>query len=252
MAPRQSQSNSALAERPISPLGVIAPPPIHVETPVFEGSLATLFRMTRDHQVDLLGVPLYPICEAYFAYMIASDPLNLDEAAAALTALAYLLERKAWMLLPVPEPEPEFEGDMEAIEPTSQEFQGVIQALSVWHEERSRLFFRAKDMGPDPYELPFVMSDITPTDLARAFERLLRRAHPEPMDSPARARRSLAEQMKAVLLAVSHEWKTLERLVPEPFSREEAVYWFLSLLELIRLRQVNARLEGDDVEFARA
>jgi hypothetical protein len=58
--------------------------------------------------------------------------------------------------------------------------------------------------------------------------------------------------MKAVLLAVGTEFKTLEQLVAEPFTKSEAVYWFLALLELIRLGQVVARVTGDDVEFGRA
>ena len=52
MAPRQS-----LVERnPISALGVIAPPPIHVTTPTFDGSLAMLFQCVRDHKIHLLDV----------------------------------------------------------------------------------------------------------------------------------------------------------------------------------------------------
>ena len=79
----------------LSPTGVIAPPPIQVECPKFSGSLAMLFACVRDRKVELLDVPLFPICEAYFAYLMESDWANLDEAASALAALAYLLERKA-------------------------------------------------------------------------------------------------------------------------------------------------------------
>jgi len=249
MAPRHE-----LPERKdrVSALGVISPPPIHVQTPTFDGSLATLFACVRDHKVDLLQVPLFPICEAYFAYLMQIEVRDLDEAAAALSALAYLLERKAWMLLPVPDPEPEYEEAYDVPEPTRHEYQAAIAALSLWQEEREQLFFRSPDAGPDPYELPYTLSNVGVSDLARAFERLLRKAEPEPMTPLSKPRKSLQEQMGLVLLAVSHEWKTMEALVTEPFTREDAVYWFLSLLELIRLGQIQARLSGDDVEFARA
>jgi segregation and condensation protein A len=250
MAPRNE-----LPERRerISALGVIAPPPIHVQTPTFDGSLGTLFQLVRDHRVDLLDVPLFPICEAYFAYLMAMERTDLDEAAAALSALAYLLERKAWLLLPVPDPEPDLmEEVMDPEEPTSHEYQAAIQALQIWHEERACLFFRSPDAGPDPYELPYTLANVGPSDLARAFERLLRKAEPEEVRPLNKPRKSLAEQMKMVLLAVSHEWKALEELVTEPFTRTEAVYWFLALLELMRLGQVQARLEGEEVQFARS
>jgi len=246
MAPRQTLAKT---DR-IPALGVVAPPPIHIQTDRFDGSLATLFAMTRDHKVDLLDIPLFPICEAYFTYIMQAQVQDLDEAAAALTALAYLLERKAWLLLPVPDPEPEYEEPMDPIEPSTYEYKLAIEALTLWQSERDNLFFRSPDAGPDPYELPYTLSNVKPSDLALAFERLLKRAEPESIEPLNKPRKSLQEHMQTVLLSMSNTWQTLEVLVEGPFTRIEAVYWFLALLELIRLGQVNARIENEDVEFA--
>lgn len=251
MAPRAANDRTALAERAVGALGVLAPPPIHVQTPVFEGSLATLFACVRDHKVDLLGVPLFPICEAYFAYLLASDMSQLDEAAAALSALSYLLERKAWLLLPVEEPEPEFEEPAELPDPTISHYQTVMDTLRLWQAERDLVHFRSPDAGPDVYELPYSLSDVSAEDLAAAFRRVLLRANPEPMAPLARPKRSLAEHMKTVLLAVSFEWRGLGTLMTGPITKEEVVWWFLGLLELIRLGHVDVRATEDDVEFRR-
>lgn len=248
MAPRQQ-----LVERPgISALGIVAPPPIHVTTPTFDGSLAMLFQCVRDHKVHLLDVPLYPICEAYFLYLINLDQTNLDEAAAALAALAYLLERKAWLLLPVPDPEPELDEPMELPTPTAHEYHAAIESLRIWHEERAQIFFRSVESGPDPYELPVNLENVSTGDLAMALERLLRRAKPEPVKPLNKPRKSLSDQMRIVLKALSEDWRTLEDMIEEPFTRSEAVYWFLALLELIRLGQAAAQVEDDEVRFARA
>jgi segregation and condensation protein A len=248
MAPRQT-----LVERNhISALGVIAPPPIHVSTPTFDGSLAMLFQCVRDHKVQLLDVPLYPICEAYFLYLVNLEDTCLDEAAAALAALAYLLERKAWLLLPVEEPEPEMMEPMELPTPTAHEYELAIESLRVWHEERSQIFFRSPDAGPEPYELPLDLNNISSGDLAKALERLLRRARPEDVRPLGKPRKSLSDQMRIVLHALTDEWRSLEDMVADPFTRSEAVYWFLALLELIRLGQAAVRVEGEDVVFSRA
>jgi segregation and condensation protein A len=254
MAPRQQDVDRTLAKNKdkIPALGVVSPPPIHVETDVFQGSLATLFACVRDHKVDLMGIPLAPICEAYFAYMISAVEGDLDEAAAALSALAYLLERKAWLLLPVPDPEPEYEEPMEEIPPSSHEYRLAITALSIWQEDRDKIFFRSPDAGPDPYELPYSLANVTPEDLARAFERLLKRAIPDEIEPLNKRRKSLEEQMDIVLARVSSDWQTLEAMVEVPFTRTDVVYWFLALLELIRLGKVMARVNEDDVEFALA
>jgi segregation and condensation protein A len=242
----------------ISALGVIAPPPIHVETPTFNGSLGTLFAFVREHKIDLLDVPLFPICEAYFAYLIAPSAVreaageagrDLDQAAAALSALAYLLERKAWLLLPVPDPEPEFEEPMELIDPTAHEYRIAIETLQLWHEERSQLFFRSADAGPDPYELPYTLGDVSIADLARAFERLIRKAQPEPPEILSKPRKSLDEQMRLVLMVLSDEWQSLDSIIEPQFTRSDLVYWFLALLELMRLGQVMARIAEGQIQF---
>ena len=218
----------------------------------FEGTLGTLFALVRDHRVDLLGVPLGPLCEEYLAYLVSEADRDLDEAAAALAALSYLLERKAWRLLPVPEPEPEMEEPYEPLEPTVQGFSEAIALLRAGMAEREALFFRGTGPGPDRYELPYTLTDVQPNDLARALERLLRRAEPETFETASRPRRSLSEHIETVVAALGDEWTALENLVPTPFTREDAVYWFLALLELIRIGRAKARLGEDDVEFSRA
>ena len=58
--------------------------------------------------------------------------------------------------------------------------------------------------------------------------------------------------MSIVLKSLAKEWLSLDVLVPEEVTRSEAVYWFLALLELVRLGQAAVRLNDDDVEFSRA
>lgn len=250
MAPRATPERQDSAQ--ITALGVVAPPPIQVQTPTFDGSLGMLFQCVRDHKVDLMEVPLAPICEAYFAYLLQSEHIELDEAAAALIALAYLLERKAWALLPVIEPEPEYEEPLELPSPTVGEYETAIAAMNLWQEERSRTFFRDFEAGPDPYEVPYTLKNVSPADLARAFERVLSRAKPDTVQPLGAPRKSLAEQMSIVLKTLAKEWLSLDVLVPEDITRSEAVYWFLALLELVRLGQANVRAHDDNVEFARA
>lgn len=250
MAARREEKDTGLTV--VAGLGLVAPPPIHIQAPAFEGSLAMLLRCVRDHKVELRDVPLLPVCEAYFEYLVQSNLADLDEAAAALLALSYLLERKAWAMLPVDEPEPAPEEPMELPEPTVQEYAPAIEALKTWHEERAKRFFRSPDAGPEPYELPFTLANVKVEDLAMALERVLRRAVPTTVEPLSRARRSISEQMRIVLAALSTEFKPLEDAIPSPYTREDAVYWFLALLELIRLARVNIRVTENEVAFCKA
>ena len=246
-------SRRALANRGevIPALGVFAPPPIQIHSPTFEGSLATLFECVRDRKIDLQEIPIFPVCEAYFLYLVNLPDADLESAATALQALAYLLERKAFLLLPVPELAPEEPEALLAFEPPSVElYAATVETLLGWQGERNRWFFRSSEPDPEQYLLPFEVTSLTLSDLARAFERVLKRAEPVTMPETGRSLRSLEEQMKIVLTRLSEVSQTLGELIPSPFTREEAVYWFLALLELIRLGRVAASVQDDgDIGF---
>ncbi len=241
---------SRRAQEPvIGPLGVVAPPPIAVECESFTGSLPMLLVAIKAKKVDLMDVPLGPICEAYLMYLLESAT-EVDLASAALPALAYLLERKAWQLLPAEEPEPEHEGETALILPSIDAYEPVIEALRLLEDERSRLFFRTPETCAQ-YELPFELGDVEASDLGRALESLLRRAVPGDAPILARSRRSLSDQMSIVRGALQQQPLPLDDLVVGEFTRAEAVWWFLALLELIRLGQARVRLEGESVLFQR-
>ncbi|HZH98879.1 MAG TPA: hypothetical protein VEX38_07900, partial [Fimbriimonadaceae bacterium] len=146
----------------------------------------------------------------------------------------------------------EMDGAKELLPPTAHEYQLAIEALQVWHEEREKVFFRPAEAGPDAYELPFELGNVSANDLARALERVLRRATAPSAPPVHKARRSLSDEMRRVIKSLSGEWVGLEVLLPSEFTREDAVYAFLAILELIRLGQARVQLGGEDVLFSRA
>lgn len=249
MAARSRQKDSDISV--VSATGVIVATPIHIELPQFSGSLSMLFGCVRDRKVDLSTVPLQPICEAYLLYLIENAAVHLDESAAALSALTWLLERKAWLLLPVDEEPEEMESPLALPEAMDYDFWPAIEALRHWEEERSHLFFRPLDAGPEPYELPFNLESVSLDDLARALERVILRAKPEPIEVMGAPRRSISEQMHIALVTLTPKWTSLDVLLGEEFTKTDAVYWFLALLELIRIGQATVRVYEGDVQFAR-
>lgn len=232
----------------IHALGLIAPPPLHIECEAFQGSLSLMFDCVRAHKVDLREIPLYPICAAYIEYLMGQQEAELESSAAALTALAYFLERKAFDLLPSTEPEPEIEDAPEPLEPTAHLYQPIVEELRERESNSCTIFCR--NGGQSAYELPFDLTDVSAFDLGRVLQKLLNKANPtvNPLGKP---RRSLIEQMKVVLAALTVEPRSLDALIEEPFDRIEAVWWFLALLELIKLRQVKIINSEETMEFAK-
>lgn len=239
-----------VAETSISSLGIVAPPPIQVECDAFSGSLAALFEMVRRHKIDLLGVPITPICMAYIRYLVELQPDQIDQAAAATVALAYLVEQKSWAIIPSLDEGTQESPDLDFVDPTIGEYNEVIQAFIQLEESRDQLFFRGSHVG-DAYEIPFSLGQVSSGDLSRAFERLLRKAIPDPPEILNKPRRSLSQMMETVWDSLTDEFTSLIDLVPAPFTRSEAVWWFLSLLELIRHGRAVLELGDDDVLFRR-
>ncbi len=238
----------ALRAESIGAFGMYAPPDIHIQCEAFTGSLALLFQCVRDRKIDLLGVPLAPVCEAYFQYLIANAEHDLESAAVALAGLSYLLERKAWLLLPINE-EPDGDDLLEVLDPYIDSFRPAIDALREKAEERESLFFRSVD--GDAYDLPVELAQISVSDLAKAFERLLARAKPDVIDAPTKPQRSLSEMMGMVLMSLPPTFASLDEIVIGEFTKSEVVWWFLALLELIRLGQARVEVKDGDVRFKR-
>ena len=251
IAPMSSPHDLAKVDQ-VNALGVTQPPEILVECEAFTGSLATLFMCVREGKVNLLGVPLSPICQAYLQYLVESAGQDIDRASAALAVLAYLLERKAWSLLPNEQEEPELADDGTPQEPWVHEFLPAIEALRALADDRGQVYFRPPDSEGGGYELPFELGDVTLFDLSRALQRLLERAKPEAPESLRKPARSLSEMMVVVLRELPMDFKSLDEIVVGEFTRSEVVWWFLALLELIRLGQARVRLAKGEVEFAGA
>lgn len=231
------------------PLGLMAPPEISIECDAFQGTLGTLLRCVVHQKIDLWDIPLHPICQAYLDYLVESDHGDVEGASAALVAMAYLVERKAFRLLPLPEPEPDEDWADAYDGPEILDFREVLMSLEERFEARQGLFFRASEVKVD-YELPVEIGKVTVADLSRALETLLAKAKDEPEALLARPRRSLAEQMKIVARCLTLEPRPLVALVEGEFTRAEAMWWFLALLELIRLGEATVTLDGEAL-FAR-
>ncbi len=57
--------------------------------------------------------------------------------------------------------------------------------------------------------------------------------------------------MGIVVLALPEKFQPLDQIVTGEYTRSEVVWWFLALLELIRLGQAKVEVKDGDVRFKR-
>lgn len=221
-----------------------SPPRVPIQLPLYgEGSLGWLLSLIRRQRLDVLELQLAPIADACMQYW--SEIGDLDEGGDAVAAIAYLTERKAQRLLTPPVEDDIAESDDPLFTALPEEYRLFSAQLRVWEEDRSLLFFRAQSPDSNDYELPLPFGAMEPSRLLKALQSLLERALPLPVPTPERPAFSVQARMIEVLrhLDLHSGRASFESLLPEAFNRLQVLTYFLAMLELARLHQVDIELD---------
>jgi segregation and condensation protein A len=217
-----------------------------IKLEMFEGPLDLLLHLTREHQIDILDIPIAKITDEYLRYLALMQELDLDVAGEFLLMAATLIHIKSKMLLP---PEEGAEGEpVEEEDPRAElvsrllaykKFKEAAQTLGLLEAEQAQLHRRGAPTIDLTVEGPLAVSLI---ELLRAFRDVLRRADvPAPLEiSPEEL--NVGQRIVLLLDRLAGE-SPLEfsRLFEGSARRTEIIVTFLALLELLRRRLATAR-----------
>ena len=224
-----------------------------VELPEFEGPLDLLLRLVRISEIEITDIPVALICDQFHEYLGLMDELDLDIAAEYIYEAAFLIQLKARVLLPQPEPAPGEEPEdprRELIERLLeyQRLKEAAQTLAEVDDMRHGLWTRgaAETVGPDEDD-EFDMGDLSLFDLLQMLRGVLKRydeEHPSPLIYQGETF-TVRGQIER-LLSRFEGGRSLD-LKDDLFalsSRAEAIACFLAVLEMARLNLV--RLHASD------
>ncbi len=218
-----------------------------IKLDAFEGPLDLLLHLIREHQINILDIPIATITDAYLERLARMQELDLDVAGEYLLMAATLIHIKSKMLLP---PEEVTEGD-EAVEPEDpraelvtrlleyQKFKEAAQTLGLLESEAALLYRRgAQDLALE-IEGPLETSMF---ELLKAFRRVLARAETvAPLEiTPEELNVGQCLVTMVDRLAVESPLE-FSRLFDQASRRVEIIVTFLALLELLRRRLATAR-----------
>ncbi len=240
------------------PEPALAGPPAawRVRLEVFEGPLDLLLTLVQRQALDITTVALARVTDQYLRHL---ETLEVADAAGMadfceVAALLILIKSRALLPRP-PEPAPDEEADAEALAERLRQYQRIRQTAEVLGE-RERSGLRAFVRVATPPDLPprLEPGDVSPADLARAFEAALAEAQvapePEPpavKPNPVRLRDRLGDIRR--LLAARRRVTFREVLLGNARpTREYIVVSFLAVLELLRrtlIQAVQSELFGE-------
>lgn len=217
-----------------------------VKLEMFEGPLDLLLHLIREHQLDILDIPMATITDEYLRYLALMQELDLDVAGEFLLMAATLIHIKSKMLLP---PEEAAEGEeAEEEDPRAElvdrlleykKFKEAAQTLGVLETEQGLLHRRGAPAMELTVEGPLSVSLF---ELMRALRDVLRRADvPAPLEiTPEEL--NVGQRIVLLLDRLAGE-SPLEftSLFAGSTRRVEIIVTFLALLELLRRRLATAR-----------
>jgi segregation and condensation protein A len=219
-----------------------------VQLEVFEGPLDLLLYLIKKDEVDICDIPIERITAQYMEYLSLMKMLDLTIAGEFIVMAATLMMIKSRLLLP-PDERPDVEE--EEADPRwdlvrqlleYKKFKEAASHLQVREFLQENVFARGLEpVAPAEPEPGVVLGDVSLFDLIAAFNEALKRVKPEEFGEIVDDRFSVVDKIETVLAAVRSDRRvTFGTLFPAGAQRSEIVCTFLALLELIRLRQVQA------------
>jgi segregation and condensation protein A len=212
----------------------------------FEGPLDLLLHLIKLNEVDIYDIPIAAIANQYVEYLDMMRELDLEVASEFLVMAATLMEIKSRMLLPVEPSEEEAEEDprFELIEQILEykKYKELAGHLEERVDEERRVFQRNFKEDVD-VETGESLIEASIFELLQAFKRVLEYATEESFNEIALEEVSIEERMQQIRDRLREKNNMLldEIFEGEAKTKTILIATFLALLELIRLKEINAR-----------
>ncbi len=228
--------------------------------PDFEGPLDLLLQLIEHRELDITKVSLAAVTDQYLELIVTPGNIDLAQLADYLVIAARLILIKSRLLLPQPEePAPEGEEDVsEALARQLREYRR-FKRVAIFLKERMRAGLHSYPRfapPPRPQPTTWKLEGVSADDLAKALEKSLlsRPGLPQgTLEVPLRV--SIEQKIQTIVELTMHRPRVrFSRLLEEAKTRVEVIVTFLAVLELIKLRKINAqqdRLFGEIVLLRR-
>ena len=236
-----------------------------VKLEAFEGPLDLLLHLINRLEIDIYDIPMAEVTQQYIEHLHAMRVLQLDELSEYLVLAATLLEIKSKMLLPVHEGE-EFGDDMDFdIEDDPREelvarlieyrkYKEAAISLKDSADDRSDYFTKTPGDLTQFGEVVTIGSGsedgLSVFDLIGAFQKMLdRKRLKAPLTaSITKTEQSLGDKMDEIMGRLERSGGSCDfHSLFEEGNTSELVVTFLSLLELMKLRDVIVE-QGDNFD----
>ncbi|MCX7991371.1 MAG: segregation/condensation protein A [Proteobacteria bacterium] len=231
---------------------------ISVKLETFEGPLDLLLHLIKKEKVDIYDIPIVKITQQYLDYLDKMKELNIYIASEFLLMAATLIYIKSKMLLPK---KVEIDSEIGEIQKEEDpraplveklvEYQRIKEMVEIL-EKKDRLFESFFPRGYTEFKFDYYEEEFDPYVLVKAFYDLVKKLPDESYLTIELENLSIVDKMNEIMELLKNEKKmTFFSYTSRIKKRLELIVFFLSLLELARLRMVYLRQlrEFNDIEI---
>lgn len=210
----------------------------------YQGPLDLLLYLIRQHELDVLEVPLAPLAEQCAQSMMEQGTWDVAAAADFLDVVGLLVEMKSERLIP----NSEEQLDEAALDQRENLVRRLLE-YKRYREVAADLELRRqqwqdrqpRDVLDDKPQTDEELTDLEIWDLVTAYSRLMREHVPPPETSLVRDETPIQSYMDQVRRCMGATGRsTLRELLPPGSARAALVGLFLAILELVRSGEVRA------------
>jgi len=214
-------------------------PDFRIELPGYEGPLDLLLHLIKQHELDILDLPISFITDRYLAYLSLMKRLNLDIASEYLVMAATLAHIKSRSLLPQA-PLEEEESEEDEMDPREELIRRLLAYQKYRHaaEDLGALGVAGRDVFPRGISAPQAegqapLAEISIFTLIDAFSRVLKRGRQDLALEVTTERITIQARMSEIIERLRERGRCrFEELFEDIETTYDIVVTFLALLEM--------------------
>ena len=225
----------------------------------FEGPMDLLLHLIDKAQIDIYDIPINHITEQFIQYIYHMEELNLDIASDFLVMAATLVEIKSKMLLPYEKQDSSLQLEMEELDPRAElvrrlveykKYKAVSEELRLFEDVQSKVYYKPKEDLFEYDENEIELEGLDVNILLKSISKIIKKRSKSDrvltINEIQRDEYTLEQCIKDIqkLLKIDSRFK-FSNLINENSTRKEIIVCFLSVLELIRMKEIRVEQEED-------
>ena len=230
-----------------------------VEIDAFQGPMDLLLHLIEKAQIDIYDIPINDITDQFIQHVYQMGEINLEIASDFLVMAATLIEIKSKMLLPNENAATELQMEMEELDPRVElvrrlveykKYKNASQELRSFEKIQSQVYYKPKEDLFEYEDELFNMEGLDPEALLKSIIKILGRKRSSEIslsiNEIQREEYTLEECIEDIKNLLEKDSKlNFSDLINPDITKKEIIVYFLSILELIRMKFINVDQEED-------